>query len=315
VSSPSVGAFVLTYRRPTDLRRSLTALLEQSRPPDLLLIVDNASSPEAEGIVEAMRSRSRDTELVYEATGANLGSAGGTAYGTRRLAELGLQLIYSGDDDNPPRTTDTLERLLDLLASSPPTVAGVGTVGARFDWRRGELQRLSDHELEGPLAVDFIGGDHKLILRREVVEGGGLPNAELFFGYPDLEHCLRLRAAGWELRIDGELMRLYRELAGRLAWSAHRSSVPRRPPGALWRTYYTTRNYIHMMRTTFGHPRLALRESTKAVLRSVTAWRRGPVYGSRYAALQARALKDGWTGRLGRVVDPEPKGRGARDAG
>jgi GT2 family glycosyltransferase len=304
---PTLGAFIVTFHREDHLRRSLEVLMAQTRPPDAVLVVDNGSSAETAALVGELGRTTSRTELLYEDTGANLGSAGGTAYGTRRLGELGFDLIYSGDDDNPPRTPDTLERLLDLLGRSGDEVGGVGTVGARFDWRRGGVERIPDEELEGTLPVDFIGGDHKLILRRAVVEAGGIPDARLFFGYPDLEHCLRLRRDGWALRIEGQLMRQYRELTGKLGLRAVRSPIPRRPRSALWRTYYTTRNYIHMMRSTFQRPDLARRQTGKVLVRSLAAWRKGVGYGADHARFQVRALADGWRGRLGPVVRPQTK--------
>lgn len=301
---PSLGAFILTYRRPDFLRRSLDALLSQSRPPDFILVVDNAADGETRDVV---RGLGRD-DVAYEATGSNLGSAGGTEYGTARLYELGFDRIYSGDDDNPPRTDDTLERLTGLLDESVPEVAGVGTVGARWDWRRGEIVRLPDSSLRrGPVSVDFIGGDHKLILRREAVEGVGPPNGDLFFGYPDLEHCLRVRRAGWELRVDGALMREYRQVTGKLGHRRVRSPVPRRSLSAVWRHYYTTRNYIHMMRETFEEPRLARREILKALGRSAGSWLKGPTYGRAFTGYTLRGVADGWRGRLGPRISPHPK--------
>lgn len=305
-----LGAFILTYRRPEALSMSLEVLLAQTRPPDRLLVVDNAASEETRAQVAGLDR----PELAYVATPENLGSAGGTAYGTTWLAERGFDLVYSGDDDNPPRTPDTLERLLELLAGSDPEVAGVGTVGARFDWSTGELRRLEDEELRGagPVEVDFVGGDHKLILRRGVIESVGPPEARLFFGYPDLEHCLRIRRAGYKLLIDGELMRWYRRRVGHVDHSPGRSPVPRRARSAIWRNYYTTRNYIFMMRRTFERPDLARREALKAVGRALASWSRGPGYGAAFTRLQLAGVVDGYRGRLGCTVEPRAKAERAR---
>jgi glycosyltransferase involved in cell wall biosynthesis len=300
---PSLGSFVVTYHRPEPLRASLEALITQTRPPDLLLVVDNGRDQEAERLVKAYDK----DQIRYEASPDNLGSAGGTWLGTTRLAELGLDLIHSGDDDNPLESTTTLERLVTLLNSAAADVGGVGVVGARFDWRRGSLVRIADEELHGPLEVDFIGGNHHLILRREAVERAGAPNRDLFFGYPDLEHCLRIRRAGFRLVVDGDLMRTYREMFGRTGSVQERSAVPRRNLSGIWRNYYTTRNYIHMMRRTFGHPELARRQVAKVSLRCIAAWSRGPAYGATFARLQMRAVLDGYRGVLGRTVSPQNK--------
>jgi GT2 family glycosyltransferase len=299
----SLGAFVVTFRRPVALRSSIESLLAQTRPPDLVLVVDNGGSAEAKEIC-----RSFGDKVLYEATGANLGSAGGTAYGTRRLYELGFDLVCSGDDDNPPSTADTLERLVRLIEKGGSGVAGAGAVGTRWDWRRGRIVRLPNEILKaGPIDVDFIGGDQLLTLRRQVIEQGGAPNARLFFGYPDLEHCLRIRQAGWRLLIDGELMLAYRARFGRLEHSGRRSLVPRRPESATWRYYYTTRNYIEMMARTFGRSDLALRETGRALARCAGSWSRGPRYGGLVTGYVFRGIVDGWRGRQGPAVRPREK--------
>ena len=299
----SLGVFVVTFRRPDALRTSLELLLSQTRQPDLVLVVDNAASTEAREVSLAFGERVR-----YEATTGNLGSAGGTAYGTRRLFELGFDLVCSGDDDNPPSTPDTLERLVNLLADAGTSVAGAGAVGQRWDWRTGRVVRLPNALLRpGPLEVDFVGGDQLLTLRRIVIEAGGLPDERLFFGYPDLEHCLRLRRMGWRLLVDGELMQQYRARFGRLEHPTRRSVVPRRPFSSTWRYYYTTRNYVRMMSRTFGRTDLALRETARAMIRCGGAWARGPRYGATASRYILQGLIDGWRGRQGPVIAPIQK--------
>ncbi len=298
-----LGAFVLTYNRPDAVERSIETLLSQTRPPDRLLVVENGDPEPTAGIVK----RFADQRLVLEATGQNLGSAGGTAYGYRWLYEHGFDLLYCGDDDNPPRTPDTVEQLFNLLQRADTDVGGTGCVGARWNWSRGELERLSDEALEGVIEVDFIGGDHKQLLRREVIESVGPPDQKLFFGYPDLEHCLRIRRAGYRLIVDGDLMLRYREVNRRLGLEPRKSALPRRSYEGIWRNYYTTRNYIFMMRKTFCRPDLARRQALKAMARSIVGWARGPRYGARLLAYQLRGVIDGYRGRMGATLAPESK--------
>lgn len=296
-----LGAFILTFERPGDLERSVLALRAQTRPPDFILIVDNASSSETEQIAR----RLDDGRLGYDATGANLGSAGGTAWGNRRLAELGYDLIYTGDDDNPPRTPDTIARIVHLIKTCGAD--GAGAVGTRWDWRTGRVLRFDSSELRGSMDVDVIGGNQNLILRREVVEAGGIPDERLFFGYPDVEHCLRLRRSGYRLLIDGGLMLEYRRLAGRLAHLLRRSPIPSRRRADLWRNYYTTRNYIFMMRRRFDRPDLARREAIRALARSVASVTRGPGYFLDSTHYHGLGILDGYRARLGATIRPRPK--------
>ncbi len=296
------GAFIVTFNRPAILKKSIECLLEQTRTPDLIVVVDNGTSEDTKLVAQGFPNE----KVVYEATGANLGSAGGFAYGVKWLYERGYDWMYCGDDDNPPRTIDTLERLLEI-ACTADNVGVVGTVGARWDWEKGEIQRLPDEMLNGILNVDFIGQDQRFTVHRKVVETVGLPNGRLFFGYPDLEYCLRIRQAGYRLLVDGRLMWEYRAQTKRLNLEKKRSLLPRRSYSSIWRNYYTTRTYIHMMRYTFQRPELARREALKACGRILFSWARGPRYGAAFSVLQLRGVLDGYLGRLGRTVKPKPK--------
>jgi len=297
------ASFVTTFNRPERLRRTLEITLAQTRPPDLLLVIDNGDP----GVAEPVVAEFPGPRIAFHAMGENAGPAGAAAYGLERLAAEGFDWIGWGDDDTPPKTADAFERLLRLAAGGPDDLGGVGAVGARFDWRRGELVRLADADLAGVIEVDAIGGGLQLILRREAVRAVGLPDRRLFFGFEDPEYCLRLRRAGYRLWVDGELMRTYRESAGRMGLELRRAVTPAHSADRLWRRYYVTRNYIHVMRTEFGRPDLARREAARSVLRALTAWRRGPGYGLRFGRLQLRGVVDGYRGRLGRTVAPQAK--------
>lgn len=298
-----VASFITTFNRPGRLLEAITATFEQSRPPHHLLVVDNGD-PEKSA---ALLSRFRDLPIAHHAFGDNLGPAGAAAYALERLSREGYDWIAWGDDDTPPRTKDTFRRLIAIAEAAEADVGGVGAVGAHFDWQRGVLVRLPDEALHGVVEVDSIGSGLQLITRRELVETVGLPDARLFFGFYDPEYCLRIRRAGYRLLVDGDLMHEYRRLAGRLQLEARRSVLPRHGRSSLWRRYYVTRNYIFMMRETFGRPGLARREAAQALFRCMTSWGRGPWYGLRFTRHQLLAIFDGYRGRLGRTVLPQVK--------
>jgi hypothetical protein len=135
----------------------------------------------------------------------------------------------------------------------------------------------------------------------------GLPDPRLFFGFDDLEYCLRIRAAGYRLLVPGDLMRECRSVSGRLGPRPRRSILPRHSYNSIWRQYYSTRNYIFAMTTTFGHSDLARRELCRAIGRACLSWSRGLRYGSAFTALQLRGVVDGYLGHMGRTVVPAPK--------
>lgn len=295
-----LGAFVMTYRRPETLRDTLRRLLAQSRPPDEIRVLDNGSSQETLRMVRELE----DARLRYVDLGDNLGPAGAAAAGLRWARQEDFEWTYWGDDDDPPQSEDTLERLLDFAArSSASPLAGVAAVGARWSWDRGVLVRLGDEELAGAIPVDAIGGNAQLLVARRALDVA-MPRPELFWGLEEIEYCLRLRQAGLELRVDGDLMYEYRQRAGRMRLELRKRWVSDLAPEQLWRHYYRTRNYIHLMRRTFDRPRLARREALKGVARALAAFSRGPRFGVRFATLQLRGVVDGYRDRLGRTVSP-----------
>lgn len=305
-----LGAFIITFNRPHILKQTIDCLLQQSRPPDFILVVDNGQAQETVKVLRQFPA----ARIGHHPLGDNLGPAAAEAFGLQWLSEQGYDWLYWVDDDNPPQTPDTLERLLHLAARVEPQadVAGLAAVGQSFDWVRGEIRRLPDDRLTGPVEVDVIGGNCQFILRRAAVQVVGLPDRRLFIDFEDTEYCLRLRQAGYRLLVDGELMWTYRHKAGRLNLKPARLPLQRRHYAReqyqnLWRRYYSTRNYIFVMRRTFQRPDLARREALKALGRAGLAWRRGPRYGLAYSRLQLQAILDGYRDRLGRTVLPQPK--------
>jgi len=298
-----LGAFVTTHQRPSELMRTLQILESQTRRPDHMLVVDNAPSRDAQHVVNGFSPE----WISYHAMGENLGPAGAAAYALERLSREGYDWIYCGDDDDPPQSSDTIERLMHLALSTGDTTGAVGAVGARWDWKKGEMERIPDGALQGVVGVDMIGGGQHFILRSEVVRTVGVPDGRFFFGLDDLEYCLRIRRAGYRLLVDGAMMLEQRARNGRLNFVRRRSPYPRHSFDTIWRQYYSTRNYIFAMTRTLQHPELARREFGKALARSSCSWRRGPAFGLAFTRLQLRGVIDGYLGRMGRTILPAAK--------
>lgn len=298
-----LSAFIISFNRPKILRDTLERILQQSRPPDHILIVDNGNSRETEKTVREYAEQN----VIYHALGDNMGPAGASAYALKRLSDEGYEWIYWGDEDDPPEFPDIFERLLEIAVHAEPDVAGVGAVGALFDWKTGESKRLPDEALVGTPEVDLIGGNSQFIIRARAVQVAGLPDSRLFFGHYEPEYTLRVRKAGFRFLIDGPLMWKHREKKGRLKFNRRRSLIAEYPFPLIWRRYYRTRNYIFMMRRTFLRPDLARRETMKAVARALFSWFRGVRYGAAFSRLELRAILDGYRGRMGRTVTARPK--------
>jgi glycosyltransferase involved in cell wall biosynthesis len=295
---------LVTYRRPAALARMLEELAGQRRRLDRLVVVDNAPAAESREPLTGYVARGLAAE--YLAAPENLGPAGGIALGMERLlAEAGADdWILILDDDDPPRSDsliEELERLAIAMVVRDPRTAAVGMTGARFDWRRGRLSRLRDSELDGPVAVDYIGGNHFPFVRVAAIRDVGPFQRELFFGLDDVEFGLRLRAAGYRIYVDGRAILRRRRQRGRLGIDRGPTAVLGEPS---WRRYYSLRNGVYILRT-HGRTGTALRITVlRGLVKPLASMLRDPGRARGHLALNCRACLHGWTGRLGRTVEP-----------
>ena len=137
MTQEKVVAVVVTHDRRALLVEALDALGAQSRRPDAVVVVDNAST---DGTGDLVRERYRDATLRQ--TTRNLGGAGGFALGIATALDRGADLVWLMDDDTVP-TTDALTELLSARQrydAGPPSI-----VASRVVWTDGR-----DHPMNTP---------------------------------------------------------------------------------------------------------------------------------------------------------------------
>lgn len=126
-----------------------------------------------------------------------------------RVAALGPQLVYPDG-----RHQESAWRFPTPLVS----VLGLPTLG-----RLGIIQSRG----ERPRAVDWVMGA-ALLLRRQALEDVGLFDESFFIYFEEVDLCLRLRRAGWEVRYFPELTVVHHE-------SQFSADVPERRINEMWR--------------------------------------------------------------------------------
>jgi rhamnopyranosyl-N-acetylglucosaminyl-diphospho-decaprenol beta-1,3/1,4-galactofuranosyltransferase len=122
--APRVTSVVVTYNRRDLLLESLAAVLAQSRAPDSVIVVDNASQ---DGTAAAVRAAFPSVHLAE--LRRNSGGAGGFAGGMALALADGADLIWLMDDDTVPEP-GALSALLaarDRMTAQP---AGAGRPAA-----------------------------------------------------------------------------------------------------------------------------------------------------------------------------------------
>jgi glycosyltransferase involved in cell wall biosynthesis len=305
VSESHLFGVLVTFRRPAALESMLQRLAEQDRPPDRLVVVDNFPMPETEAIVAAFQESGRAVE--YVASPENVGPGGGVAEGMRRILATAddddwILVLDDGDPPHSPNALGELMRFGKAMVRRDPMTGGVGIVGARFDWRRGRAVRPRDEELTGPVPVDVIGGNNLPLFRVRAIREAGSFSPEVFFGFEELEHGLRVRKAGYSIYADGERWRQQRIEAGRMGLDVRPSATLAAP---IWRRYYSLRNMIYILRS-HGRTGAAIRVTLlHGLAKPLANLAVSPRKALRHLRLNGKACWHAWTGRMGRTVEPD----------
>jgi GT2 family glycosyltransferase len=194
---PRVIAVVVTYNRLAMLREALAALAAQSRPPDAVIVVDNAST---DGTAAAVRSQHPAVRLAE--VPCNTGGAGGFAYGLALALADDADLIWLMDDDTVPEP----HALRALLAARSSYPAGhPALIASRVLWMDGR-----PHPMNTPRAKPFATKAERLAAAQAqclpirsasfvsiladagVCRQRGLPQADYFLWNDDFEYTTRL---------------------------------------------------------------------------------------------------------------------------
>ncbi len=192
-----LAAVIPHFETLDETRRCLASLRRSQRPVDSLIVVDNGSR---DGSARALEAEA----IVLVRAGSNLGFSGGCNLGIVRALEDGAErlLILNSDAEVD---TDTIERLEAALVGDVAIVgpavldmtpaARVESLGIYFSRRWGRMRNLRSGARE-PHLVDAVVGCCMLV-EREVFERAGLFDERFFYGFEDLELCLRAARHGF----------------------------------------------------------------------------------------------------------------------
>ncbi len=200
---PRVTAVVVTYNRQQLLLEALAAVYAQSRPPDDVIVVNNAS---ADGTAAAVRAQFPAAQLAELAR--NTGGAGGFACGMALALVGDADLLWLMDDDTVP-APGALRALLEARggAARPPVL-----VASSVRWTDGRA-----HPMNTPRARPFVTRAERaaaaaagcvpirsasfvsVLVDAAECRRRGLPQADYFLWNDDFEFTARLLRgnAGW----------------------------------------------------------------------------------------------------------------------
>jgi GT2 family glycosyltransferase len=258
----SVLAIVLTHDAPAALDRCLAAIDAQTRPPERVLVVDNAS-------VEAARAGSRGVVVDVRRSEQNTGPAGGHALGLEVFLHSGADLAWVMDDDCIP-DPDCLDRLLTRHAAAP---VDVPVFPYWIDARTGQ----------GTFKPAWCGF---VVSRRRVAEFG-LPRTDFVWWAEDTEYLQwRVHVAGLEPEYALDAIVVHDRVRG----------TATKP---VWKVYYEVRNTVYFRLYVQRKPFRRFKWLSRSLLKLMgQILLREDRKGAKLAAY-GRGVLDGLTGRLG----------------
>lgn len=204
-----VAVVVVTYNRADLLVAMLDGLADQTRPPDAVIVVNNASSDHTRVVLDERDDLPLQTIHNLE----NLGGAGGFHRGVAEAYAQGFDRIWLMDDDVVP-APDCLEVLMrhDLPCLMAVREDRQGTLveksALHFDLRnplalrpkRASVDSTFRTRAEMPelVLVEVIAFEGFLV-HREVIAAIGLPDPAYFIFYDDADFAIRARKAGFTI--------------------------------------------------------------------------------------------------------------------
>jgi GT2 family glycosyltransferase len=248
-------AVVVTFNRKTLLEECLAALLNQTKPLDEIIVIDNASTDGTDELIAA-----KFPNITYVKLPENVGGSGGFHYGIKLAYEKDHDWIWVMDDDAIPMA-DALQRLWDCPMRIEERVYALASAVLNWDETifpahrrifnpktRTETIIGADKYTQDYFQMDtasFVG----FLLSRKAIEEVGLPLKEMFIYFDDTEYSLRIRKKGIMLTVPAS--RIVHGERGRALGSS-----PWGQPPSGWKKYYAIRNRVYTYRK-HGKPSFA----------------------------------------------------------
>lgn len=292
----SLGAFVISFERNDYIISTLDNINSQTCSPFSIVVIDNSFSQSIYNVIHD----SDFSNIEYLKIGLNLGPAGASKIGLEKLTSEGFDWIYWGDDDDPPTDPYTFERLLSIARENPNSGI-IGKIGGKFIPNLARTRVCSNKELSSITDVDYITGGKQMIVSSKVIKAGILPNPDLFFGFEELDFCLRAKDAGFSILIDGEGVLKARNQNGNSKPDYRWKGKSYGKIDQLNRQYYSLRNLLFILFSRgefFGYLFLLI----KTIGKMIFSFRYGLDYGLKFCKCQILAISHQWRNKLGQYV-------------
>ncbi len=298
-SALKIAAVFATMNRSATAVACIHSLANQSRPPELVVVADNATDGNTAAELKTLIGLPFD--LITLALPQNLGNAGGVDAAMETAFAQGVDAVWILDDDSWPRPNALLailEKKWDPRVVRHPLQIDPRT--GRFTW---PLQ--VDNGSGGWRLVDTIeempSGDYirsriiwtGALLPREVWQDIGPVNRELFIRGEDEEYPWRFEQAGYgQEAVTGAIMD-HPGPENLMNWSFCGKSFYFERGLSDWKLYYKIRNMVWLKQRQSGLIKACGMAITYAIAVAL-------IDGAHRVTLVWEAIFDGFKGRLGK---------------
>lgn len=195
MSDPRIVTVIVTFNRLPLLQQCITALKNQNRLPDEIVIINNGST---DGTAEWLSLQNGITVI----TQPNAGSSGGQYTGVKYAADNNYDWVWCMDDDTIP-TADALNAMVSSEYFTPASSFLCSVVL----WKDDTFHKMNQPLLAGGkyeekyhaglrssevIYCSFVS----VLINTKAAKAAGYPLKKMFIWYDDLEYTIRLRQYG-----------------------------------------------------------------------------------------------------------------------
>ncbi len=235
----NIICLVVTFNRCNYLKKCLKGLVDQTKPLDLVIVVDNGSSDATFDVVK--EAQLKGLPIVYQNTKKNLGSAGGFEIGFQIASKYKHKWLWVMDDD-VTADANCLEELLNN--SHDCSVIQPYRYYNGHVWVKSECSQLNFKNPFKGLKSQYIQNpaeskDKRIacfpfegpLISSEIVKSIAPPKKEYFIIGDDTEYSMRAAARGFKFKMCSTAL-------------MNRQICPVKGSKLNWKSYFIIRNNI-----------------------------------------------------------------------
>lgn len=196
-----ITCVIVTFNRLELLKQLVEAIRDQSRRPDSIVIVDNASQDGTREYLNELQQNNEWIEVIFLDT--NEGGAGGFYHGIKQAYNGMADWVWIMDDDCLPRR-DTLVQLLDseIVKYNSSQNIITGFLASRVIWEDDqtcfmnvpnvEKDWLEPHSITINAVKIRSASFVSTLVSREAIRECGFPVKQFFIWFDDVEYTRRI---------------------------------------------------------------------------------------------------------------------------